>query len=202
MSQPKQTPPSETTLPQDDGAVSQATDQAGAKVLEDLEALRTKLQAAEQARDQYLDLALRTKADFENYQKRMQRDLATERRFAQAPLAADLLGALDNLERAMAAAQKAGEAGPLVQGVGLVHSQILDVLRRHGIQRIEAQGQPFDPNQHQAVLQQPSQQHPPMTVVSVLENGYMIHDRVLRPARVAVSTAAPSEQHNPGQSRK
>jgi molecular chaperone GrpE len=167
------------------------TAEGGAKVLEDLDALRKRLQSAEQARDQYLDLATRTKADFENYQKRMQRDLATERRFAQAPLAADLLGALDNLERATAAAEKVGEKGPLVQGVAMVHSQLLDVLRRHGVTRIDPQGQPFDPNLHQAVMQQPTKDQPPMTVVQVLEPGYMIHDRVLRPARVAVSVAPP-----------
>jgi molecular chaperone GrpE len=172
-------------------AAADATEQAGAKVLQDLDALRARVQAAEQERDQYLDLATRTRADFENYQKRMQRDLATERRFAQVPLASDLLGALDNLERATAAAEKAGEKGPLVQGVAMVHSQLLDVLRRHGVTRMEALGQPFDPNLHQAVLQQPSKEHPPMTVVQVLEPGYLIHDRVLRPARVAVSTAPP-----------
>jgi molecular chaperone GrpE len=172
-------------------ATADATAEAGARVLEDLEALRGRLQAAEQARDQYLDLAARTRADFENYQKRVQRDLATERRYAQTPLAADLLAALDNLERATAAAEKAGEKGPLVQGVALVQSQLLDILRRHGVTRMEALGQPFDPNLHQAVLQQPSKEHPPMTVVGVLEPGYMIHDRVLRPARVAVSAAPP-----------
>jgi molecular chaperone GrpE len=161
---------------------------AGTQVLEDLEALRARAQAAEQSRDEYLNLAQRTRADFENYQKRMQRDLAQERRYAQTPLAADLLPALDNLERATAAAQQAGEKGPLVQGVAMVHGQLLDILRRHGVTRIDALGQPFDPNLHQAVMQQPSSEHPPMTVTQVLEQGYMIHERVLRPARVAVST--------------
>jgi molecular chaperone GrpE len=172
-----------------DEADQKATAEAGDRVLGDLEALRAQLQSAEQKRDEYLDLAQRTRADFENYQKRMQRDLATERRFAQTPLAADLLPALDNLERATAAAEQAGEKGPLVQGVAMVHAQLLDILRRHGVTRIEALGQPFDPNLHQAVMQQPSKEHPPMTVVTVMEQGYMIHDRVLRPARVAVSTA-------------
>jgi molecular chaperone GrpE len=164
--------------------------EAGEQVLNDLDALRANLQSAEQKRDEYLDLAQRTRADFENYQKRMQRDLVQERRFAQTPLAADLLPALDNLERATVAAEQAGEKGPLVQGVVMVQAQLLDILRRHGITRIEAQGLPFDPNLHQAVMQQPHKDHPPMTVVQVLEQGYMIHDRVLRPARVAVSTAA------------
>lgn len=171
----------------DNHSDDQATAQAGEQVVSDLEALRAQLQTAEQKRDEYLDLAQRTRADFENYQKRMQRDLAQERRYAQAPLASDLLQAIDNLDRATVAAEQAGEKGPLVQGVAMVSSQLLDILRRHGITRIEAMGQPFDPNLHQAVMQQPSEEHPPMTVVQVLEPGYMIHERVLRPARVIVS---------------
>jgi molecular chaperone GrpE len=166
------------------------------QVLDDLDSLRAKLQSVEQKRDEYLYLAQRTRADFENYQKRMKRDLTEERRYAQAPLADDLLAVLDNLERATAAAEQAGEKGPLVQGVAMVHTQLLDALRRHGVTPIEAQGQPFDPNLHQAVTQQPSKEHPPMTVMHVLERGYLIHDRVLRPARVVVS-AAPEPTDKP-----
>ena len=172
----------------DPNAARNATDRDAAAVVEhDLDALQARIADAEQKRDEYLDLAQRTRADFENYQKRMQRDLAQERRYAQAPLASDLLQAIDNLDRATIAAEQAGEKGPLVQGVAMVLSQLLDVLRRHGITRIEAMGQPFDPNLHQAVMQQPSKEHPPMTIVQVLEPGYMIHERVLRPARVVVS---------------
>ncbi len=168
--------------PRPEGADRGAPDEVGA--------LRARAEAAEKARDEYLNLAQRTRADFENYQKRVQRDLAQERRYAQAPLASDILAALDNLERATAAARQAGESGPLVQGVAMVQSQLLDVLRRHGVTRIEAQGQPFDPNLHEAVMQQPSREYPPSTVVQVFEQGYLIHDRVLRPARVAVSVPA------------
>jgi molecular chaperone GrpE len=152
-------------------------------------ALEARLRSAEQKRDEYLDLVKQGRAEFENYQKRAQRDLATERRFAQAPLAGDLLPALDNLERAIAAADKGGEKGSLTQGVEMVHTQLLDTLRRHGVTRIDALGKPFDPNLHQAVMQQPAADHPPQTVLQVLEPGYMIHERVLRPARVIVSTA-------------
>jgi molecular chaperone GrpE len=165
---------------------AEGADRAGQ---DEVGALRIRAEAAEKARDEYLTLAQRTRADFENYQKRTQRDLAQERRYAQAPLASDLLAALDNLERATAAAKQVGESGPLVQGVAMVQAQLLDVLRRHGITRIEAQGQPFDPNRHQAVVQQPTKDVPPSTVVQVFEQGYMLHDRVLRPARVAVSVA-------------
>jgi molecular chaperone GrpE len=150
--------------------------------------LAAKLQAAEAERDEFKGLAKRTQADFENYQKRANREAVQERRYAHGPLALDLLPILDNLDRAVAAAKQAGEVGPLVQGVGMVQSQYLDALKRHGITRIEAQGQPFDPNLHQAVMQQPSDQ-PANSVLQVLEQGYMLHDRVLRPARVIVSTA-------------
>ena len=160
-----------------------------AAVMEDLDALRGRAERAERDRDELRSLAQRTRADFENYQKRMQRDLAQERRYAHGPLAADLLSALDNLDRATAAAAQAGETGPLVQGVAMVQTQVLDILRRHGITRIEAQGQPFDPHLHQAVMQQPSASVPPGTVLQVLQPGYMIHERVLRPASVAVSAA-------------
>ena len=160
-------------------------DQAGTVVLEDLESLRSR--AGE--RDQFLDLLQRTRADFENYQKRVQREVAQERKFAHYGLAHDLLPVLDNLDRATAAAKQAGETGPLVQGVAMVQVQLLDLLKRHGINRIEALGKPFDPNLHQAVMQQKAAGQPPNTVVQVLENGFTIHDRVLRPARVAVSTA-------------
>ncbi|HZT78631.1 MAG TPA: nucleotide exchange factor GrpE [Gemmataceae bacterium] len=168
-----------------DGATPEK--EAAAAVLEDLETLRKRAESAEQERDQFLNLLQRTRADFDNYQKRVQRDLAAERRYAFGPLALELLPALDNLDRAVAAAKQAGDQGPLAQGVGMVQNQILDILRRHGITRIEAQGQRFDPNLHQAVMQQPVAGQPPGTVVQVLEPGFMIHDRVLRPAKVVVS---------------
>jgi molecular chaperone GrpE len=157
--------------------------------MDDLEALRTRALSAEQERDQFRALLQRTRADFENYQKRIQRDLDQERRYWHKPLAAELLPVLDNLQRATAAAKQAGESGPLVQGVAMVQGQILDLLKRHGITPIEALGKPFDPNHHQAVMQQPSAKNPPDTVLQVLEQGFMIHDRVLRPASVVVSTA-------------
>jgi molecular chaperone GrpE len=156
----------------------------------ELAALRERLEAAEKTRDEYLKLAKSARAEFENYQVRARRDQAEERRYAQMPLAHDLLAPLDNLERATAAARQAGEKGALAKGVNMVGAQVLDVLRRHGVTRIDALGQPFDPNLHQAVMQEPAGDHPPNTVTQVLEHGYMMHERVLRPARVAVSAAA------------
>jgi molecular chaperone GrpE len=146
--------------------------------------------ALQQERDQYLEMLRRTQADFDNYQKRIQRDLQQERRYALFPLAADLLPILDNLGRALQAAQQAGDAGPLVQGVAMVQSQFLDVLKRHGITPIDALHQPFDPNLHQAVMQQTAEQAAPGTVVEVVQSGFMIHDRVLRPASVVIAASS------------
>jgi molecular chaperone GrpE len=174
---------SEPKLPKENGAGD------GSTVLEDLENLRSRLTAVERDRDEFRALLQRTQADFENYQKRMARETQQERRYWNGPLALDLLTALDNLARATEAAQQAGETGPLVKGVALVQNQLLDILRRHGITPIEAAGQPFDPNKHQAVMQQPSGNLPPNSVIQVLQQGFMHHDRVLRPASVVVATA-------------
>jgi molecular chaperone GrpE len=179
-----------TTTPSSDrerpnGVESDAPDATA--VLEDLELHRNRAADAERKRDEYLSLLQRTRADFENYQKRLQRDLAEERRFAHGNLARDLLPVLDNLQRALEAARKQGETGPLVQGVALVQSSLLDILNRSGITPINALDQPFDPNLHEVVMQVPRTDVTPGTVVQVLEPGYRLHHRVLRPAKVAVA---------------
>ncbi|MDB5313762.1 MAG: heat shock protein GrpE [Gemmataceae bacterium] len=160
---------------------------------EDLEALRTRVTRTEQQREEYLDLLQRSQADFENYQKRLRRDLEEERRYAHLPFARELLPVLDNLQRALEAGRQEGEKGPVFRGVTLVESQLLDVLRRFGITPIEAHGRPFDPTLHEAVAQQSRGDVAPGTVAQVLEPGYRLHDRVLRPARVVV--AAPPPPH-------
>jgi molecular chaperone GrpE len=152
----------------------------------DGQSLADALATAQQERDQYLDMLRRTQADFDNYQKRIQRDIQQERRYALFPLAYDLLPILDNLGRAITAAQQAGDSSALAQGVAMVQNQFLDGLKRHGIVPIEALHQPFDPNLHQAVMQRPSDQ-PANTVIEVVQPGFLIHDRVLRPASVVVS---------------
>jgi molecular chaperone GrpE len=137
--------------------------------------------------DQYLDLLQRTRAEFENYQKRIQKDREQERRYMYGEFLRDLLPVLDNLERAIAAAQQAGEKGPLVEGVAMVQNQFLEMFKRYGVSRIDALDKPFDPHLHQAVMQQEAAGKPASTVVQVLEQGYLNQDRVLRPAKVIVS---------------
>src|SRR5579871_3106595 len=113
-----------------DGAADAGQEkEAASAVLEDLESLRTRAQE----RDQFLDLLQRTRADFENYQKRNQREREQERRYQYGPFIYDLLPVLDNLQRAVIAAQQAGEKGPLVQGVAMVQTQLMDLLKRYGV---------------------------------------------------------------------
>ena len=175
----------ELTTAESKGRDNESTEAAD-QVREDLAGLR----ARAQERDQFLALLQRTQADFENYQKRNQREREQERRYWHGAFAMDLLPVIDNLDRAMTAAKQAGESGPLVQGVGMVQTQLLDMLKRHGITPIDALGKPFDPNLHQAIMQQPSTDHSPQTVIQVLQQGFMIHDRVLRPVGVIVSAPA------------
>ena len=152
----------------------------------ELDSVRAKLDATEQELNNY---KLRL-ADYENARKRLLRDAEVERKYAAEPLARDLLAALDNLERALGAAKAAGDQGPLATGVSATAAQLLDALRRHGVTRIDCgPGTVFDPNLHQAVMQQPTADFEPGQVVQVLQQGFLIHDRVLRPASVVVAAA-------------
>ena len=157
--------------------------------LAELNEVRSKLAAAE---DELANYKLRL-ADYENARKRLLRDAETQRKFAAEGLIRDLLGALDNLDRALGAAKAAGDTGPLATGVSATATQMLDVLKRHGVQRIEAgPGTPFDPNVHQAVSQQPTNDYEPGAVTQVVGTGFTLHEKVLRPAMVVVATAPPA----------
>jgi molecular chaperone GrpE len=134
------------------------------------------------------DLYLRERAELENFKRRMQRERIEGLRFAVEPLARDLLPVIDNLERAVEHAASGGNGQPLLEGVRLVLKNALAVLERHGVTRVEAAGQPFDPSRHEAVMQVPDAQRSPNQVVQQLEPGYTLHDRLLRPAKVSVST--------------
>lgn len=141
-------------------------------------------------REQFKTLALRTRAEFENYQKRVARDMQQERKYANMPLVGDLLPALDNLDRAIESGKDNPQAAGILEGIRLVRKQLLDGFEKHGVTPIPTTDTPFDPNMHQAVMQQPSADKPAMTVLQTLQNGYMLHDRVVRPAQVIVSTEA------------
>jgi molecular chaperone GrpE len=137
------------------------------------------------------DRLLRTQAELENYRKRARRDLEAERRYAAAPLIRDLLSVLDNLDLAVGAAEKSDNAAGLLEGVKMVAAQMQSVLEQHHCRRIDAVGQQFDPHLHEAVAQAPSEEHSAGQITLVARDGYQLHDRVIRPSQVYVSSGSP-----------
>ncbi len=145
----------------------------------------------ERERDEYLELARRTKADFENYRKRVSREASEAESRGRAALARELLSVVDNLERALAAAQPRDDdqaASHLAEGVRLVYEELSGVLGNAGVESFEPTGARFDPDQHEAMMTKPGKEG---EVVEVLQKGYRLNGQILRPARVAVG--APTE---------
>jgi molecular chaperone GrpE len=134
------------------------------------------------------DRNLRLRAEIENVRARTARELADQNRYAALPLARDLLPVLDNIDRAIESSEKNGESGALVDGVRLVQQQLVAVLQQHQVKEIPALGEAFDPQFHAAILQQPSADVPAGHVSLVAQTGYQLHDRVVRPAQVIVSS--------------
>jgi molecular chaperone GrpE len=133
------------------------------------------------------DRVLRAQAELDNYRKRARRELEDERRYASMPLLRDLLPVVDNIQRAIDAAEKSPQASALLDGIKLVSQSLVGVLSKHDCKKIEALGQPFDPAFHEAISQQPTADHEPNTVTLVAQDGYTLYDRVVRPSQVIVS---------------
>ena len=156
------------------------------------------------------DRLLRTLADMDNLRKRTEREVADARVYGISGFARDILGVADNMHRAMAALDdelraKADESlKALLDGVELTERELINVLEKHGVTKIEPLGQKFDPNRHQAMFEVEDLSVPSGSVVQVMQAGYLIGERVLRPALVAVSkggakaSAAPAANDNPG----
>lgn len=142
-------------------------------------------------RDALEDQLLRARAEFDNYRKRVARDAKQNRQQAAKALISDLLPVVDHLELALQHADH--DSGTLAEGVKLVLKQTLGVLSRHGVEPIAAVGEPFDPNVHEAVMQQESREMPPNTVIQEFQKGYRLGELVLRPTKVVVS-AGPREK--------
>jgi molecular chaperone GrpE len=163
---------------------------AGADELPPL--VEQKIKEAAEAQEKYL----RTYADFENYRKRTQRDLAEFRKYANEQFAAELLTVVDHLGLALKHAAEAGETGQgLREGVELVYKQVRDVLEKYGIKPFASEGEKFDPAKHDAVMQEATDRVPENTVVQVFQEGYLYHDKVLRHAKVGVAKKPASPEH-------
>jgi molecular chaperone GrpE len=169
---PPTAPPAGDAAEQDDG--SREVEEDFAKLLAD----------AEQQKEEYLELARRTKADFENFRKRAASDVQTAQARGKVAVAREVIDAVDNLERALEAAE---DGAALREGVEMVLSGLRETLSRHGIEVVDPKGEKFDPNLHEALSTMPIDGAESGTVVEVMQKGYRLEDQLVRPARVVVS---------------
>ncbi len=186
----------EVVPPEDDE--TKAQEEESSTVIEKLtQALEQKTREAAEANGKYL----RTYADFENYRKRMQRDLADFRKYANEQLALELLSVVDHLGLALKHASESSETGEvnegLRQGVELVYKQFRDILEKFGIKSFNAAGELFDPAKHDAVTQVPTSDAPENTVVQVFQEGYLYFDKIIRHAKVGVAKNPPPKETGP-----
>jgi molecular chaperone GrpE len=150
---------------------------------EELRLLREKAAKA----DEYYDRLLRAAADLENYKKRAERERSDIIKFAHEEMMSDLIVVLDNLERALQAAETSADPAQLAEGVKLIRKQLLTVLQKYGLRPIEAIGKPFNPEFHEAVAQVETDEHPEGTVLTEQLKGYTLDSRLLRPSVVVTS---------------
>jgi len=160
----------------------EAPEDGARTVEEDFEAL---LADAQKEKDEYLELAKRTKADFENFRKRMSAEVQAAQVRGKVEVAREVIDAVDNLERALEAAD--GDEG-LTAGVEMVLGNLRETLQRHGIEAVDPAGEKFDPNRHEALSTQPVEGTESGVVVEVLQKGYTLGEQLIRPARVVVSS--------------
>src|SRR3979490_111817 len=138
--------------------------------------------------DRFRDLALRSQADFENYKKRSAREKEEAIKYANSSLLEKLIAIVDNFELGLEAARAEGEKSPVFSGMSMVLKQLMDFLADSGLQPIDATGQKFDPNLHEAIAHEPSDEFPEGIVVRQTRRGYKMKDRLLRPSSVVVSS--------------
>lgn len=151
--------------------------------------LDSELQKARQEAEATYDRLLRVSAEFDNYRKRAQREAEEFRKFANESFAKDLLPVVDNLERAIQVSRGAEEGGAVgvVEGIEMTLRELLKVFEKHHVTPVESLGKVFDPNFHEAVMQEATEAYPPNTIVTEMQKGYLIRDRLLRPALVVVA---------------
>jgi len=173
----------------DDSSMQEAMTPGGARSAEASQAPPPEVEELRRQLDEKHDRLLRALADAENTRRRAQREREEFAKYATESLLRDLIPVLDNLDRALEAARAASTAANLVEGVELTQRELLKVLERAGVTRYSAVGQAFDPTRHEAIARVVSVAAAPNTVVSEQLPGYLLHDRVLRPALVVVAVA-------------
>jgi molecular chaperone GrpE len=184
-----------------DSNIEERTAEDSASQDSEVKKLRQELDAkCEEVKVNY-DRFVRQVAELENFKKRATREKDEAVRFANESLVRDLLPVIDNLERAVAHAQGGGNGKPLVEGVEMVLKGLLDVLAKHGVAQILAVGQPFDPEKHEAMAQVESENHAPNTVIEEHHKGYLLKDRLLRPALVTVAMLLKTREKKNGETK-
>jgi molecular chaperone GrpE len=151
--------------------------------------LEAALQKAQEEALEHYDRFLRVSADLENYKKRVSKEKADLIKYGNEELIKELLPVIDNLERALEHTASEGAQEGIADGVAMTLQQFLGILERFGIIPIAAEGEPFDPTKHEAVMEQPAGDYDPGHVVAELQKGYLLNDRLVRPAKVAVAKA-------------
>ena len=166
--------------------------------LEDqLKEVQTRLEAKEQEAKETYDRLLRVSADFENYKKRSARETEEFRKYANQTLLKEMLSVVDNLELAINSSNHGKKTDKnLIEGLNLTLNEILRVFEKFDVKPIEAQGQTFDPAFHEAVMREETDDFPENTVISEFQKGYLIHDRLLRPAMVVVAAPKTPRENN------
>jgi len=162
-----------------------------------LKEMETKIKSLEEEAKETYDRFLRVSAEFENYKKRSAREMSEFKKFANESLIKELLLVVDNMERAINSSKDEGNSNNglvegnsnngLVEGIDMTLKELLKIFEKFGVKQVESLGKPFDPNFHQAVMQQENDEHPHNTVINELQKGYIINERLLRPATVVVS---------------
>ncbi|MED5020386.1 nucleotide exchange factor GrpE [Paenibacillus chibensis] len=175
----------ENTAAQADTDAS-STEEGNVEVL-DASHLKSEVQRLQTLADDYQQRSLRTQADFDNFRKRTQKEKEDFAKYASSKLITELLPIIDNFERAISASGDIADNDSFAKGVGMIFRQLEGVLKAEGLEPMEAVGQPFNPEFHQAIMQVESDEHEEGIVVEEVQKGYMLKDRVLRPAMVKVS---------------
>jgi len=179
--------------PEDEGKAKKART---APKKEKLAGLEAALKKAEEEIATLKDEKLRLHAETENFKRRITKEKADFQKYSDEKTVAQLLPVIDNLERAVAHAKEAGETGALLEGVEMTLALFAQMLEKMGITTVEAVGEAFDPQRHEAVQQIESADHEPNVVVSEFQKGYMLHERLIRPAMVVVSRPPVKQEEN------
>ena len=151
------------------------------------EDINTRIEQTEKEKQDLYDRVLRTTADFDNFRKRVSKEKDDLIRYGNEKLARELLPVIDNFERALGQAEKSTDNKALREGIEMILKQFIAVLEKFGVKYFTSVGQPFDPNKHEAMVHQESSEHEENAVISEFQKGYYLHDKLLRPALVAVA---------------